>query len=151
MGFWRHPWSAMSGENQHFRLCEKVVLFSFAAEELQFLPVFLLTYRPASQRIKVQQNFILKDKYMNSVQGGYLPGPTWQGAQGQSRQGRRCLNSQLRLSGLGVLIFLRCPVSQGCSVLCKFCSDSHADNHPLAVLLANIQRNLGKCLTLWEA
>lgn len=34
----------MSGENQHFRLCEKVVLFCFAAEELQLLPVFLLTF-----------------------------------------------------------------------------------------------------------
>lgn len=34
----------MSGENHHFRLREKVALFYFAAEELQFLPVFLLTF-----------------------------------------------------------------------------------------------------------
>lgn len=39
-GFLETP--SVLGENQHFRLCKKVALFCFAAEELQFFHVLIL-------------------------------------------------------------------------------------------------------------
>lgn len=53
----------MSGENQHFGFCEKVALFCFAAEELEFLPVFLLTFGSAQSENKSLTELLKRQIY----------------------------------------------------------------------------------------
>lgn len=85
--------------------------------------------------IEIQQNFIIKDKYMSSVQSLSMPGPPWQDAQGQSgAETARTLSYCWRAwKFLG--FFLSFTGSQG---HWKFCFDSHVVSLPPARPLTNI-------------